>query len=364
MLFRLAANTPRFKVFQLLNDELLFFLEKTAEENIFTQALFTGGEVGQACWNNIKTQENFKALFNALNNTGADAKQRLFEVTRDHQDLQSLFENPKRNLFDFMGPSCKEALKSLCTHLYCSTKDLADIVAASGGDNITTHFNAYRDLEVNGNICKACGMKELAPFRAGIPDGDQWRSDYDHQLCKSKYPTFAVHPDNLIPLCDVCNQDAKKAKDLFRHNDGQDRLAFYPHKEEAQELIELVIEDLRDPEPKVKVKWNALDDDLLDKLETWDEIYEIRSRVEGKFRPLEQVVVNRCSTRDTQEIEMMVRIFAREPEPRTLKSEAWAFWHQKLFSALEKIDLAPFIAKCDFIQEQGAKGGEFILEHP
>lgn len=60
----------------------------------------------------------------------------------------------------------------------------------------------------------------------------------------------------------------------------------------------------------------------------------------------------------------MVRIFAREPEPRTLKSEAWAFWHQKLFSALEEIDLAPFIAKCDFIQEQGAKGGEFILEHP
>src|SRR5690554_2399068 len=104
-----------------------------------------------------------------------------------------------------------------------------------------------------------------------------------------------------------------------------------------------------DPEPKVKIKWNALDDDLLDKLETWDEIYEIRSRVEGKFRPLEQVVVNRCNTRDAQEIEIMVRIFAREPEPRTLKSEAWAFWHQKLFSALEEIDLAPFIAKCDFI---------------
>lgn len=55
-------------------------------------------------------------------------------------------------------------------------------------------------------------MKELAAFRAGIVDGEQWRADYDHQLCKSKYPIFAVHPDNLIPLCDVCNQDAKKRK--------------------------------------------------------------------------------------------------------------------------------------------------------
>lgn len=364
MLFRLSANTPRFEVFRLLNDELLFFLEKTAEENIFIRALFTGGEVGQACWNNIKTREKFKALFNALNNTGAHAKRRLLEAMRDHQDLQYFFENPKRNLFDFMDLSCKEALKSLCTHLYCSTKDLADIVAASGGDNITAHFNAYRALAVNGNICKACGMKELAPFRAEISDGDQWRSDYDHQLCKSKYPIFAVHPDNLIPLCDVCNQDAKKAKDLFRHNEGKERLAFYPYDEEAQELIEVVIEELRDPEPKIKVRWNTLDDNLLDKLETWDEIYEIRSRVEGQFRALEEVILDEINPKDSAHLADRIKDEARPVNTNTLKRKEWAFWHHKLFYALEKIDLAPFIDKCDFIQQQGAKGGEFILEHP
>lgn len=364
MLFRLSDNTPRFEVFRLLNGEFLFFLEKTAESNVFTRTLFTDGGVGEACWNNVKTREKFGDLFDSLSHKGTHAKQRLFESMRDNQDLQHFFENPKRNLFEFLDSPCKEALKSLCTHLYCSTKDLAGIVAASGGNNITAHFNAYRDIEVNGNVCKACGMQKLAPFRAEIPDGDQWRSDYDHQLCKSKYPTFAVHPDNLIPLCDICNQDAKKAKDLFRYNDGKERLAFYPYNEEAQELIEVIIEDLRDPEPKIKVRWNTLDDNLLDKLETWDEIYEIRSRVEGQFRALEEVILDEINPKDSAHLADRIKDEARPVNTSTLKRKEWAFWHQKLFYALEKIDLAPFIAKCDFIQEQGAKGGEFILEHP
>lgn len=113
---------------------------------------------------------------------------------RDNQNLQVFFVTPQRELFDFMSEPCRKALNKLCTHLYCSTKYLASIVRAAGGTDITAHFNAYRAHAVNGNICKACGMKELSVFRAGVPDGEQWRADYDHQLCKSKYPIFAVHP--------------------------------------------------------------------------------------------------------------------------------------------------------------------------
>ena len=364
MLFRLSANTPRFEVFRLLNDELLFFLEESVGEDIFSRALFTNGNVGHACWDNFKTQEKFENLFNALTDAGIHIKQQLLEATRNHQNLQAFFESPKRSLFEFMDSTCKKNLKSLCTHLYCSTKDLAPIISASGGDNITAHFNAYRKPAVNGNICKACGMKELASFRAEVPDGDQWRSDYDHQLCKSKYPIFAVHPDNLIPLCDVCNQDAKKAKDLFRRNDGKERLAFYPHSEEAQEFIEIVIDDLRDPEPKVKVKWSTLDDDLLDKLETWDEIYEIRSRVEGRFRALAEVVLDEINPKDSAHLVDRIIDEARPVDANTLKRKEWVFWYQKLFFALDNVDLSPFIAKWEFVQQKSAEGGEYILEQP
>ncbi|MEW3697720.1 hypothetical protein QOZ28_31825, partial [Pseudomonas aeruginosa] len=80
-------------------------------------------------------------------------------------------------------------------------------------------------------------MGELAAFRASVPEGEQWRADFDHQLCKSKYPLFAVHPDNLIPLCSVCNQDAKKAKDLFIRENDQPRNTFYPYTESALPFV-------------------------------------------------------------------------------------------------------------------------------
>ncbi|WP_067222758.1 hypothetical protein [Marinomonas gallaica] len=361
MLFRLAANTPRFEVFRLLNEELLYFLEQSVASDTFDRALFTHENIGDACWDNVPTREKYEGLFNALQADANDTKLQLFEVMTSNQDLELFFENPQRNLFDFMSQPCQEKLKSLCTHLYCSTKDLAPFIRASAGLNITGHFNAYRALNVNGNICKACGMKELATFRAGVPEGDQWRADYDHQLCKSKYPIFAVHPDNLVPLCDVCNQDAKKAKDLFKHSNGTERLAFYPYVEEAKGYIDIEIGNLRDPEPIIKVNWNTQDDSILGKLDTWDEIYEIRSRVEGQFRSLEAIIEDEICPRDSAHLASRISDEARPPTIGTLKRKEWVFWYQKLFCALEQIDFSPFIEKWNFVKEQGEEGGEFIL---
>lgn len=361
MLFRLAPNTPRFEVFKLLNQELLYFFEQSINANAFGRELFTPGAIGDACWSNTPTREKYEGLFNSLQAADQDIKQQLFEAMRDNQNLEVFFGVPQRDLFDFMNQLCREALKSLCTHLYCSTKDLEPVVTASGGMDIKAHFNAYRDQAVNGNICKACGMEKLASFRAEVPDGDQWRADYDHQLCKSKYPIFAVHPANLVPLCDVCNQDAKKAKDLFKHKSGTDRLAFYPYTEEARKLIDIVIDNLRDPEPTIKVQWNTQDGLLLDKLNTWDEVYEIRSRVEGQFRSLEAIIEDEIRPRDSAHLASRISDEARPHAIDTLKRKEWAFWYQKLFLALEEIDIAPFLAKWDFVHDRADASADYIL---
>lgn len=364
MLFCLAPNTPKFEVFKLLNEELLHFLGQSVNTNAFCRALLTQNDIGKACWGNGPTRAKYRGLFNSLQAADNDTKLQLFEAMRDNQNLQLLFVAPQRNLFDFMSESCFTALKALCTHLYCSTKGL-DAVIAAGGSDIKVHFNAYRAQAVNGNICKACGMEKLAPFRAEVPDGDQWRADYDHQLCKSKYPIFAVHPDNLIPLCDVCNQDAKKAKDLFRHKNGTDRLAFYPYTEEAKGLIDIVIDNLRDPEPTIKVNWNTQDAVLQDKLNTWDEVYEIRGRVEGQFRSLEAIIEDELRPRDSAHLVSRISDEARPHVIDTLKRKEWAFWHQKLFSQLQQIgtpDVEAFWEKLKFTQDQAKSGADFILD--
>ncbi|WP_061007909.1 hypothetical protein [Vibrio sp. CUB2] len=373
MLFRLSPNTPKFDVFRQLNAELFHFLEHSLNRNDFDRTLFSGGDIGQSCWDNARannvratndlTRDKFEKLFIALNNSGEAVKQQLVEAVRDHQNMRDFFLNPNRDLLIFLPKPCFNELRNVATHLYCATKDLGPVITACGGNDITAHFNVFRAHDVNGNICKACGMEKLAAFRAGVADGDQWRADYDHQLCKSKYPIFAVHPDNLIPLCDVCNQDAKKAKDLFRDSNNAERLAFYPFEEEAKGLIQVQFENLRDPEPTIKVRWATGDHEQLNKLETWDEVYEIRNRVEGQFRSLEAIIEDEINPMDQTHLEMRIRDEARPKSIDTLKRKEWAFWYQKLFSALEQVDMSPFVAKWDFVQQQAVEGGEYILNH-
>lgn len=162
-------------------------------------------------------------------------------------------------------------------------------------------------------------------------------------------------------MCDVCNQDAKKAKDLFRHNNGTDRLAFYPYTEEAKDFIDIKIDNLLDPEPRIKVCWNTQDGVELDKLNTWDEIYEIRSRVEGQFRSLEAIIEDEIRPRDAADVQNGIRNNALPYTPDTLKRKEWVFWYQKLFSELEQIDTSPFVEKWNFVKQQSADGGEHIL---
>lgn len=371
MLFQLAANTPRFQVFILLNAEFLHFLNKAVNANVFSRGLFTTGAVGTACWDNARvndirakgdlTRDKFEKLFLDLQKSNQGIKRQLFETMRDHQNLQLFFNNPTRDLLDFLPQPAFDKLKSVATHLYCATKDLGPIINAAGC-NITEHFNVFRQQQINGNVCKACGMEKLAAFRASIPDGDQWRADYDHQLCKSKYPLFAVHPDNLIPLCAVCNQDAKKVKDLFKLANGNNCFAFYPYSEEANNYIDIVIGELRDPEPTIKVNWNTHDALILNKLNTWDEVYEIRSRVEGQFRSLEAIIEDEINPTDSALLVEKIADKARPITNDTLKRKEWAFWHQKLFSSLEKIDIEPFFAKWGFVNQQATDGGDYILE--
>ena len=368
MLFKLAENTPKFAVFEKLNAEFLYFLEQSVNTTAFGRALFSaeadpGAEVtiGDACWRNSATRTKFEELFTELQKAAPDVKRQLYEAMRDNQDLGSFFEAPNRALLTFFPEDCEKALKKLGTHLYSSTKDLQPVITASGGSDINAYFETYREQSLNGNICKACGMKELAAIRAGIPTSDQWRADYDHQLCKSKYPIYAVHPENLIPLCDVCNQDAKKAKDLFKHSDGSDRLAFYPYTEEAKDFVDIQIGNLRDPEPAVTVVWTSGNSTITEKLETWDDVYEIRSRVEGKFRSLEATIEDEINPENEAEFRHSVSQKARLVSAATLKRKEWAFWHQKLFAALNGIDLDPFIDKLQFVQEQGSSGANYIL---
>lgn len=371
MLFKLHPDTPKFKVFVLLNQELIYFLNKSIKQMSFGSRLFSNTDVGKACWENSKandlsvktdlTRDKFQKFFKKLKSESEVNRERLHRIVIENQDLSSFFLTPDPALLGFLHKNTFIAFKVLAAHLYGATKDLQKIIHAAGGVSIHSHFDAFRTDTLNGNICKACGMGKLAPFRANISVEKQWRADYDHQLCKSKYPLFAVHPDNLIPLCDVCNQDAKKAKDLFVAEDKSLRYSFYPFTEEAHSYVLLEIDNLRDPNPNVKIGWNTSDSILISKLDTWDSIYEIKNRVEGEFRNLDQIIENEIKPENYTEFEREVIREARALSDSTLKSKPWAYWYHKFFCALNSIDKDAFWERSKFVQSMAIDGADYIL---
>lgn len=135
-------------------------------------------------------------------------------------------------------------------------------------------------------MCCVCGTEYLAQVRADKNDNEQWRGPYDHLLAKDLYPLYGVDPKNLLPICNTCNSKAKLAKDLVL-KDGVRRLSFSPWTESASlQEIEVLVDDANDLFPRVVVNLRSADPDRQEKLSTWDDVYEIKSRVEGEFKEL------------------------------------------------------------------------------
>ncbi|MBP6518273.1 hypothetical protein [Shewanella sp.] len=368
MLFPLEQNTPEFAVFTALNTELLYFLEHAIPAGGFNRQSLSDTPLGLACWNNKKvpngkgllTWDKFKTLHEALQTEPEALRRRLYETVRDNQNFEELFQQRRHDLLTFMPALLMEKLQSLCYHLYVGTKGLGDVKAAAGGVDIDIHFTDFK--AVNGEVCRACGLEVVAPLRANVPNAQQWRADYDHFLCKSKYPIFAVHPKNLFPICRTCNQDAKKTKDLFFCNTvRQQRFSFYPYTEGASGLVALEI-DLDDISPKVRVRLDSEDPVLKSKLDTWNDVFEIKNLVEGRYLPLEHYVSDRIRPRNLLDLQAQVARELDPPSVAALKRTEGVFWDHKLYVALSRINLDLVWSVVEFQeQEHGAPGGEAIL---
>lgn len=363
MLFRLANNTPIFQVFTLLNEELCNFIGNCDPTSTFDRNIFSATDIGKACWDNLKTSECFRNLHRCLTSKPSIRNQ-LRDCILRNQDIDLLFQNPPSDFLDFLDQNVRDSLKALATQLYDHTKGLRPVEIAAGNCSIGQHFDNYRSVSVNGNVCKACGMEKLAVLRAGVPPHDQWRADYDHQLCKTKYPIFAVHPKNLVPLCSVCNQDAKRAKDLFKSDAGVIRKAFFPYTEEACDFVKISLRNGRDPNPEAVVEWDTTDPDSLEKLDTWDDVYQIQARILGEFRSIGVVLLDALDPCDEDDFKLRVGYCANPVNAGTLKRKPYAFWNHKLCEALNLQDLEPFWKMVEFAREGGDTGADYIMSGP
>ncbi|NEX90626.1 hypothetical protein G4923_18345 [Aeromonas rivipollensis] len=300
MLFSLAQQTPLCKVFKVLNDELLFFLKKsiTAEsfdDNLFGTFPHDGEEKRSACWSNAPTREKFETLWNNLPE-GQFERAALYRKVSNAQNIHHFFDNTSTILPTLVNEQLFDAFKSLTTHLFTKTKDIA-ATKQQAGESIEQHFQSFFRANNNSMLCSLCGTSQLSQNRNDISDDEQWRADYDHILCKDKYPIYSVHPGNFIPTCHICNSKAKGARDLLHNRSSQRRIAFYPLPPSQDHCYqytrmqlqfshqdEVSPDEFEEPLLSVSVIFENEPVDIAQKVEVWKDVYQVPSRVEAHIK--------------------------------------------------------------------------------
>jgi hypothetical protein len=155
-------------------------------------------------------------------------------------------------------------------------------------------------------------------------------------LVKDKYSIFTMHPDNLIPTCDTCNKKAKLTKNLLvRKSVGQPdqrRLCFFPFVENCAKYVGIRVEqgDLR---LEARFLMDGNEPVLQEKLVTWNEVYCMQGRVEGKFSDLAVIAESDCHANNLEEFRRKIREKA-DTYKKHCRLEAWFFWKYRLYEWL------------------------------
>lgn len=285
MLFDIKPNLQQSKVFEGLNCFLRETVLATLEGRQVDEKRLPVG-LSAAIDQNKPTHKAVKALKRKLSALDTSQKQALKNSLALNNDPCALLSNrtaPLPVIPEVIFP----ALKNLAVHLFQCTAKLKGVEQACG-ECIDDHYARFRhdNAPGNGNVCCVCGTEYLAQIQADENDNEQWRGPYDHLLAKDLYPLYGVDPKNLLPICNTCNSKTKLAKDLV-FKDGVRRLSFSPWTEHASlQEIQVVIDDANNLFPRVVVNLRSDDPDRQEKLATWDDVYKIKSRVEGEFREL------------------------------------------------------------------------------
>ena len=337
MLFEINPNLEQSKVFDGLNKFLIETLLATLESRPVDETHLPAG-LCAAIAGNEPTRAAVNALSAKLSALDQWQKQALRAALAARTD-PCAFLSDRTVPLTAIPEAVFPALKSLAVHLFQRTAKLQG-VEQSCGECIGDHYARFRHSNApgNGNVCCVCGTEYLAQVRADENDNEQWRGPYDHLLAKDLYPLYGVDPKNLLPICNTCNSKAKLAKDLVL-KDGIRRLSFSPWTESASlQEIEVVVDDANDLFPRVVVNLRSADPDRQEKLAAWDDVYKIKSRVEGEFKELAaKLAEDACAPDDVSFLQKLREVGRAKVQAQRLTP--FNYWRARVYAAVIAMNL-------------------------
>jgi hypothetical protein len=158
------------------------------------------------------------------------------------------------------------------------------------GDKKDYYNQLIKHPDNDFDTCPCCGLIDIESAESIC------REDYDHYLPKSKYPFASVNFTNLVPICNKCNRDRKKADDPIEY----DRITFYPFSTEVHNIeikLNYTVDIYKDDK---ELNFTDLEINLngqADKIDTWDWLFDIVTRYEDKVKTFSKRFLNEIKRR-------------------------------------------------------------------
>lgn len=332
MLFTVRPNLRQPEVFAGLHCFLQETMLATLEDRQVDETHLPNG-LCAAIHGNPPTREVLESLTEAL--TGLAQEQRLAL-----RNALALNIDPCTFLIDRAIPlpdipeTVFAPLKKVAIHLFQRTAKLKPVEDACG-ECVNDHYARFRQTNApgNGNVCCVCGTQYLSQIQSGVDENEQWRGPYDHLLAKDTYPLFGVHPRNLFPICETCNSKAKLAKNLLLR-DNVRRLSFLPWSERALPVeIQVSVNETDGLLPRVVVDLTSPDPDRQEKLTTWNDVYNIKARIEGEFIDLREKVAEDVSLSTEDAFKTSLAEQTRKKFVASRRTP-FSYWRSRVYCAL------------------------------
>jgi hypothetical protein len=142
---------------------------------------------------------------------------------------------------------------------------------------IIDHYTEFMNVNKKGK-CPFCGINDIKG------NNHTKRDAYDHYLPKKLYPFNSINFRNLAPMCNDCNSFYKSAKDPLHSTNDNRRKAFYSYSSACYKVeirISLTSTDIEHlTSDDITIKFGP--PDLLEELNTWNELFEIEKRYKDK----------------------------------------------------------------------------------
>lgn len=254
-------------------DVPLVFLENAIWEYEFSEKLFPVWfrKVLNRC---PGVRDKFKSLFEKFKILNKRKQRYFIDLYRNSKNIDFICSDVS-NIYptiDKIDVILKKEIIELFKFLFEGTVG-TEIFRQQSKMHINDHYEKFQELN-NVFVCPFCGLETytLPKFR---------RAEYDHFLPISLYPWLGVNFDNLVPMGDHCNGKKNQKNTLFSDKDANIRRSvWYPYKwiSHGIKLNCLQKPTLLKIEGECEFIINASDSSNQNKIDTWNEIFEISDR--------------------------------------------------------------------------------------